>query len=277
MVPLARSLLFPRVGKLDLPLGVQYLSTDLQNLNSKRVQTQQQGGVTEQWVDGCNLRVQSTNPEGEHIGSCNATGKIQVLASENGEDFVVVSESNEIVLQLVRGSQISSEGDDYLYTSFKKCENSNQCASNECCFNNRCWNNNLVSQCVESATRTGNLPVGSVCQSDFECSSLCCNQSTGRCGVHDNQLNPPVLCSKPMGQFCLAREWCQKSNVVNYYIVKTGTDPQGNVTCAKRAYNSLEFGDCRQGICVPPPPGNNPDFDPNDPNACLEAQDPPNI
>jgi hypothetical protein len=86
-----------------------------------------------------------------------------------------------------------------------------------------------------------------------------------------------VLCSKPFGQFCVAKEWCQKTNIVNCKIVKTGTDPQGNITCAKRCYNSQEFGDCRQGICIPPLPGEDPFFDPNAPDACDDAVDPPNL
>jgi hypothetical protein len=275
-IHLYRSKMFPRFGYMDLGSNIQYLKTDPENLDSKTVGIQPQGGETE-LVDGCNLRIQSINTQGEHIGSCNATGKIEILASETGSDYTPVAATNEVILQLVRGTQISGEGEEYLYSNFKTCENSNQCGSNECCFNNRCWSNDLVAQCVEQAPATGNQPIGSVCQSDFECSSLCCNLSTGRCGVHDNRLNPPVLCNKPFGQFCLAKEWCQKSNVVNCYIVKTGTDPQGNITCAKRCYNSQEFGDCRQGLCVPPLPGLNPDFDPNDPNACEDAIDPPNI
>ncbi len=273
---LFRSKLFPRFGFMDLGPNVQYLRTDPQNLDMKNVAVQPQAGETEM-VDGCNLRVASVNFQGEHLGSCNASGKIEILASEDGNSYDTVASSNEVILQLVRGTQISGEGEEYLLDNFKQCQNSSQCGGNECCFNNRCWSNDLVTQCVEQSQSNGNFPTGSVCQSDFQCQSLCCNQSTGRCGIHDNRGENPVLCSKPFGQFCVAKEWCQKTNVVNCKIVKTGTDPQGNITCAKRCYNSQEFGDCRQGICIPPLPGEDPFFDPNSPDACDDAVDPPNL
>ncbi|MBY0515761.1 MAG: hypothetical protein K2P81_02555 [Bacteriovoracaceae bacterium] len=273
---LHRSKMFPRFSYMDLNLGVNYLKTDILSLDTKTPTTQPVSGPTE-LVDGCNIRAQSVNYQGNHVGSCNATGKIEILATNDDGTDIVMAETKDVILQLVRATQISGEGNEYLYGNFKTCSNSNQCASGECCYNSRCWNNELVSQCVEQATQVGNLPVGSTCSSDFECSSLCCDLSKGKCGVHDNKLSPPVLCNKPYGQFCLAKEWCQKSNVTNCYIVKTGTDPQGNVTCAKRCYNSQEFGDCRTGVCQPPPAGLNPDFDPSDPAACDEAQDPPNL
>ncbi|MCE3012141.1 MAG: hypothetical protein LW878_03665 [Proteobacteria bacterium] len=273
---LFRSKLFPRFGLMDLGASVQYLRTDPLNLELKKVATQPQAGET-QLMDGCNLRVASVNFQGEHVGSCNATGKIEILASEDGISFDPVASSNEVILQLVRGTQISGEGEEYLLDNFKQCQNSSQCGGNECCFNNRCWSNDLVTQCVEQSQSNGNFPTGAVCQSDFQCQSLCCNQSTGRCGIHDNRGENPVLCSKPFGQFCVAKEWCQKTNIVNCKIVKTGTDPQGNITCAKRCYNSQEFGDCRQGICIPPLPGEDPFFDPNAPDACDDAVDPPNL
>lgn len=260
------SKMFPRFGYLNLNMGVHYLKTDLNSLDTKTPTTQPVGGDTE-LVDGCNIRAQSVNYQGHHIGSCNATGKIEILATNDDGNYVQVAETKDVVLQLVRATQISGEGSEYLYSNFKTCSNSNQCASGECCYNSRCWSNELVSQCVEQAVTIGNLPIGSTCSSDFECSSLCCNLSTGKCGVHDNKQSPPVLCNKPYGQFCLAREWCQKSNVTNCYIVNTGNDPvTGDTTCAKRCYNSQQFGKCTSGICQPPDPGLNPDFDPTNPD-----------
>lgn len=276
LMHLHHSKLFPRFGYMNLNVDVKYLKTDLVSLDTKSTTQQPASGVTE-LVDGCNLRVQSVNFSGENIGSCNATGKIEILTVNEDGTLISVAETSDVILQLVRATQISGEGNDYLYSNFKSCSNSNQCGSGECCYNNRCWNNELVTQCVEQAPSVGNLPIGTSCSSDFECSSLCCNLSTGRCGVHDNTLSPPVLCNKPYGQFCLAKDWCQKSNVTNCYIVKTGTDPQGNTTCAKRCYNSQEFGDCKAGTCQPPPAGLNPTFDPSSPTACDEAIDPPDL
>lgn len=273
---LSLSKMFPRFTYLDLQTGISYLKTEQADLSAKSVALQPVGGATE-LVDGCNARVQSVNFQGEHIGSCNASGKIEILATNDEGVDIVMAETSEVVVQLVRPTQISGQNEEYLYSNFKSCSNSNQCGSGECCFNQRCWSTELVTQCVESAQTVGNSPIGAACASDFECSSLCCNRSTGRCGVHDNRLSPPVLCNKPYGQFCIAKEWCQRSTVTNCYIVKTGTDPEGNVTCAKRCYNTQEFGDCRSGICQPPPPGLNPNFNPNAPNACEDAIDPPQL
>jgi len=270
------SKLFPRLTRLDLGTGIRYLRSELGDQGFKEVVTQPIGGATE-YVDGCSARVQSVNYQGEHIGSCNASGKIEILATNNDGVDVVMAETNEVVLQLVRPTQIVGQNQDYLYSNFKTCTNSNQCGSGECCYNSRCWSTDLVTQCVEQADTVGNSPIGAACSSDFECSSLCCNLSTGRCSVHDNTLDPPVLCNKPYGQFCIAKEWCQKSTVTNCYIVKTGTDPQGNVTCAKRCYNTQEFGECKAGTCQPPPAGLNPNFNPNAPDACAEAIDPPQL
>lgn len=255
-----RSLMYPRFGKMNLNANVENLSSATP-LGARTVDPFPSAGET-QWMDGCNMRVQSVNPLGEHVGSCNVSSSIQVLArDDNGVDFVV-AETNDVVIQLVRGSVMTEQNGDTLYSNFKSCINSNQCGVGECCFNSRCWSSSLVSQCVESATSTGNKPVGQVCQSDFECSSLCCNRNSGVCGIHNTLLSPPVLCSKPVGDFCISKEWCQKQTITDCYVVYTGTSPSGSATCAKRCYNRQVHGDCRAGVCVNPAPGINVPYDP---------------
>jgi hypothetical protein len=88
-------------------------------------------------------------------------------------------------------------------------------------------------------------------------------------------LNPPVLCSKPQGDFCITKEWCQKEPVTRCLVVKTGTDPLGNTTCRQQCYTTMEHGDCNRGVCVPPDQTPPPYFDPNDPSACDDAVPPP--
>jgi hypothetical protein len=268
------SMMYPRFGKMDLNSGVENLSSATP-LGVRTIDPFPTAGET-QWMDGCNMRAQSLNPQGEHVGSCNVSASIQVIAKDdNGVDFVV-AETNDVVLQLTRPSVMSTQNGDTLYSNFRSCTNSSQCGASECCFNQRCWSNALVSQCVESAPVVGNKPVGQACLSDFECSSLCCNRGSGLCSIHNNLLTPPVLCSKPLGDFCIAKEWCQKQTVTNCYIVKTGTTPLGGVTCARRCYSQQVHGDCRQGICVSPPAGYVDNRDPSDPEVCNEdTMDPP--
>jgi hypothetical protein len=271
-----QSYLFPRYTKMELASGVENLSSSgAANASPKSLDSFPSSGSTG-WMDGCNKRVQSVNPVGEHIGSCNVTAKIEVLTKDaDGVEFIV-DDTKDVVLQLVRPTQMSVENGDVLYSNFKSCVNSSQCNQNECCFNQRCWSNSLVTQCLESATNVGNLGNGENCTSDYECSSLCCRNNT--CNVHNNMLSPPVLCSKPVGNFCIAREWCQPQPVQNCYVVLTGTSATGQTMCEKRCYMTSELGDCRNGVCIAPPPGATADdFDPEDPDACIDAIPIPNF
>ncbi len=272
-----KSLMFPLYGKMDLLAGNEHLSSSTPD-GVKSVLPFPANGQS-QWMDGCNIRASSVNTIGEHVGSCNVSAKIELIAKDdNGVEYVINS-SNQIVLQLARASQInSSSNSEVLYSNFKKCANSNQCGSSECCFNQRCWSRSLVSQCVEESNVIGNKGIGVTCNSDLECSSFCCNRSSGLCSVHNNNINPPVYCSKPYGEYCLAKEWCQKSVITKCYVVKTGTNPTtGQVTCAQRCYQNYEFGDCANGVCIPPVQPPITSFDPNAADACASAIDPPNF
>jgi len=63
----------------------------------------------------------------------------------------------------------------------------------------------------------------------------------------------------------------------NVLIVKTGTDTLGNTTCRQHCYNVEEFGDCKNGTCVPPIQETIAPFDPNAPGACNNAVPAPNF
>lgn len=258
---LHRSKLFPRFAKQPLGINVSYLETDLTDLNSKVPVTMAANGVSGV-IDGCSTRVESVTYDGYHIGSCNASGKIEILARDDNNVEYIVAETNEVTLQLVRSTQINGQGNEYLYSNFKTCQNNSQCGGDECCFNKRCWNNGLVAQCIEDTTPSPNLLVGEACGNDLECASLCCNRSTGLCAVHDT--NVGVLCNKPQGQFCLATEWCAKSTVQDCYIIDDGTDPDtGAALCHKQCYPVQSFGQCKNNVCQAPAAGKNPPFNPN--------------
>lgn len=269
-----QSLLFPLQGKMDLQEQVEYLGAN--DWDDYKVFTEMASNGPSQWMDGCNLRATSVdNITGEHIGSCNVTALVEIISVDEEGRETVEADSIDVKLQLVKPQQINNDGEDVILSSFQSCNSNNQCASDECCFNKRCWDDKLVSQCLEDVNTVGHLPPGSNCQSDFECASLCCNQSTGKCAVHDNLQDPPVYCSKPSGQFCIAREWCMKHTITECAIVKTGFDAVGNPTCALRCYTHQEFGDCVNGVCKPPPTPTQPIFNPNDPTTCATAIDPP--
>ena len=179
---------------------------------------------------------------------------------------------------MVKPSALQTEqNNDILFSSFQQCSSSAQCGSDSCCVNKRCWSKSLVSQCVDDLPSYGSQPTGELCTSDYQCSSLCCNKASGRCAPHDTISSQPSYCSKPTGQSCVAKEWCAKHPVTTCAIVKTGTDPYGGVTCAKRCVTVAVFGECSAadgsgvGVCTPPCQPADVVFNPSDPNRCNEA------
>ncbi len=282
-----RSFLFPRAGKMSLNANVDYFGSANHfdtDRGSSAVSLLSSGDSL--WMDGCNIRVTNFDEfTNEGISSCNVTATIELITPDlvNGGDIVLFpkdgdeSAASQVKLQLIRPSLTDFQGREVLYSSMKTCSNSNSCGSQECCFNSRCWSKDLVSQCLEDVPGEGNLGIGENCSSDYQCSSLCCNAATGSCGVHVNTNEQKVLCSKSPGQACVAKEWCRQENVPNCIKVKTGTTPTGQITCALRCYNIPTFGDCLNGICQPPTIPDPDPFDPNDPNNCADAVDPPQI
>lgn len=272
-----KSLLFPLATKIkNLRAGVSYLGSD-SPFDPKVPQTQGSIAGESKWMDGANERV-TKNYDGEHIGSCNVSATIEIIAKDDNGNWYVVSESRDVKLQLTRPTQYQTDtGDEVLYNNYKTCNSNSMCGSSECCYNNRCWSETLVSQCIDTSSYIGNKLVGDVCATDMECQSLCCNKTNGKCAVHNTILTPPVLCQKPIGEFCIATEWCQKTPVTTYLIVKTGTDPStGAVTCTLRSYTKLEYGECKNGQCVAPVQSVPPVFDYNNPD-CSGAVTAPNF
>lgn len=264
------SYLFPLATQLNLQANVPHLASS----TVTGVRTEQSLGAAGKtlWMDGSNARAQSVNSALEHIGSCNVSATIEIRAYDDNNNLYTVALANDVKLQLVRPTTVKTDnGDEVLYSNYKTCSSNASCGGSECCFNNRCWDETLVSQCFDSSSTQGNRNIGEACTSDLQCSSLCCNRTSGQCAPHNTLGSPAVLCSKPIGDSCIAKEWCQKSPVTKCLIVKTGTDASGNVTCRQQCYTTQEYGDCKNGTCTPPVQEPIPSFDPNAPGACDNA------
>jgi len=270
------SYLFPLATQLDLAANVAHLSSSV--WTDPRSETTLAVPGKTLWMDGSNARAQSKNSDLEHIGSCNVSASIEIIAKDDNANEYVIALSEDVKLQLVRPIQhYTDTGNDVLYSNFKTCASNASCGGNECCFNNRCWDQTLVSQCYDSSSTQGNRQVGESCLTDLECSSMCCNRSSGLCSPHNTILNPAVLCSKPIGDFCIAKEWCQKTPVVRCLIVNTGTNALGEVTCRQQCYTTSEYGECKSGVCIAPFQESIPTFDPNADGACDAAVPAPNF
>lgn len=266
------SFLFPRAGKLNYSeAGLQYYGSDNPFDTSRSLQVLPGAGETK-WVDGCNLRIKNYDKyTNETISSCNVSATIEVISTVNGQEEVLVSTS-DVKLQLLKSGLGESTGLEF--SAMRSCDDSRSCGSGECCFNSRCWSRELVGQCGDDFTGVGNQGTGQSCQSDFECASLCCNQTKGVCSDHNSDTLEQVLCSKVPGQSCVSREFCRVENVRECYIIKT-KDADGNDSCEKRCYNVPTYGDCVDGMCRQPPTPTEPPFDPTDPNRCQGALDSP--
>ncbi len=261
------SYLFPRAGKMSLRQNVQYFGADTP-FGAKTLQTMSSNGDSK-YMDGCNFRM--LNPE---ISSCNVTATIEVVEinpltlSES-----IITSSKDLKLQLIRPSIENSEGQEVLYSAVKKCSSKNDCGSEECCFNERCWAKSVVGQCLEDAVNVGNIGPGGSCSSDYECASLCCNQSLGVCNNHINNDIDQILCSKAPGETCVAQEWCKQEYVSECKNYRIGVDVAGNEVCEVRCFPVLAFGSCRNGLCISPKATAAPTIDPN--NRCQGAVDLP--
>lgn len=270
------SYLFPLATKLDLVTNVTHLASN--EVDGVRTEQNLSAPGKTLWMDGSNARAQSRNYDLEHTGSCNVSATLEIIAKDDSNNDFVIAISKDVKIQLVRPTQYKTDtGNEVLYNNFKSCTASSGCSSSECCYNNRCWDQTLVSQCMDSASTQGNKIIGENCSTDLECSSLCCNRTSGLCAPHNTLLAPAVLCSKPIGDSCIAKEWCQKTTIVKCFVIKTGTDTLGNTTCRRQCYNVEQFGDCKGGVCVSPPQDTIIPFDPNDPNACNNAVPAPNF
>lgn len=243
-----QSYMFPRAGKINYQTtGIQYLGSD-SPFSNRSVQTLNSAGDTK-YMDGCNIRAKNYNATtGETISSCNVTGTIELFTMENGSE-VQIAVTKDIKLQLLKSGLGAQDG--YDYNSLKSCNGNRECGSGECCFNNRCYSRSIVGQCSDDYDSTGNQPTGQSCNSDFDCSSLCCNGSTNTCQDHVNNDFEQVLCSKVPNQSCVSKEFCRIEYVRQCYLIRIN-DPNNSLTCAKRCYSVPTFGDCVSGYCKPP-------------------------
>lgn len=264
-----RSFLFPRAGKMALRSGIQYFGSS-EVFGTRELKTNVSNGETSYYMDGCNLRVTNYDKTtGENISSCNVTATIDLLTIDNNTGAeTILSTTSEVKLQLIRPSLEDSDENEVFIGSFKSCNTTKSCASDECCFNNRCWSNRHVPYCAGDLDSEGNAGLGTSCTTDFDCSSLCCKR--GVCGVHLEGGTSPILCSKSLGDRCIAKEWCVKVNVRKCYIVKTPNAPQ---ECSRRCYNYPTFADCVNGHCTEQEEEELPPFDEENPN-CKGALDP---
>jgi hypothetical protein len=270
-----QSFMFPLAAKIDLQANIPYVgSAQAFAALPRSAQVLSVAGKS-LWMDGASARALNRNTDLEHIGSCNVSSSIEIIAKDKNNIEYVIATTKDVKLQLVRPvAYVSDTLSDVLYGNYATCTSNATCGGNGCCFNNRCWDQTLVSQCLEPSLSTVNLSNGASCTTDLQCQSLCCNRTSGLCSPHNTLVSPAVTCSKPVGDYCIAKEWCQKVPITKFLIVRTGTDAQGNTTCRLQAYITQEYGDCKNGVCVAPPQELPPDFDPNNPD-CTDAVPPP--
>lgn len=245
-----RSLLFPREGTVSINSGVNYVGATTK-FSSKGILSSDSTG-TSKYIDGCSIRAQyydsSTN---EGIGSCTVNATMEVFYL-NGTTEVSITKTNALKIQLTKASTKNTSGVEVLASNFKMCDSSVQCGADECCYNNRCWSKDLVSQCTDDVTATGNREIGTSCTSDYQCGSLCCNSSTGVCAPHNPTATTPLYCGKLAGQSCVSQEFCAKEAVPVCKLYKNGYNTDGTVKCTVRCPTVETYGTCVGGTCVAP-------------------------
>ncbi|MEX1098994.1 MAG: hypothetical protein WEB87_01125, partial [Bacteriovoracaceae bacterium] len=135
-----QSKLFPLAAKLDLPKDVEYMGSEIFD-GPKESKFMASNGQSRQWMDGCNARVSTmvNDYHGEHVGSCNVTATIEIVAVEDDGTEKVIDVTEEVKLQLVKPEALSSDGDNVLLSSFQSCSSSNQCGSGYFFINKICW------------------------------------------------------------------------------------------------------------------------------------------
>lgn len=272
-----QSLLFPRAGKLELGPNINYYGSSTK-FAARIPQVSDSSGVT-QYVDGCNLRTMKYDPStNEGISSCNVSATIEVFYMNSSNQEVSITKDNAIKLQLIRPSTTNYLGKEVLASAFKSCTSSTTCGASECCYNNRCWSKDLVTQCVDQLPIVGNQVIGANCTSDYECTSLCCNTSTGSCAPHNPNGTVPNFCSKSPGQQCVTKEFCRKDYVSDCKVVFTSLYKADGVSriCSLRCTPVESYGTClgagNRSTCIPPTPPPVPTTAAVD--ACTGAVDP---
>lgn len=268
-----KSYLFPRQGKLTSTSSYSAIFGGIERFGSRAMIAPNNSAtaISSIFVDGCNIRALNYNSTtGLGIGSCNLTANMELFYEADGKEVQVTSEKS-LKLQLVRDSLTNAEGKEVLSGAFSNCSSSAMCGSSECCFNKRCWSKDLVTQCLDEVPGTGNEEIGSSCTSDYQCGSLCCNQSTATCAPHSTTGSTPILCSKSPGQQCISRDYCRKEFVTTCKVYKDGVlNADGTPKCSIRCLPVETYSDCKNGQCVPPQAPADP-ADPEDPEVCAAA------
>ena len=250
--------LYPRAQTLTLQNQIEYIGSALPFARKERKIMQMSGESLH--MDGCSIRVISPS-----VNKCNVTADIEVFYLDGNEKEISVVKNKTLKIQLLEEQNV--------FTTNRSCQIDGNCGTGECCFNNQCFEKSLVGgSCLSDLNNEGNRLMGDSCQSDLECSSLCCN-SQKICAPHSYTQDQKVLCSKSAGESCIAREFCQEYQIVTCYKVKTGVF-DGRQTCAIRCYYKPTFGDCINFKCQPPPTPTIPYLDPKNPN-CSDAIDAP--
>lgn len=243
------SMIFPLSTKREnFTAGIQYYGS-AGMFDTSRTVTQLASSGDTLYMDGCNARVLNYNSDtSEGISSCNVTGTIEILAkSKSDSDYKIIATTTDVKLQLVRPSETNYRGEEVLYTSLKNCKgNSRICGTDECCYNERCWSKDIVTQCLEDANEDGNQGIGQVCSTDYQCSSLCCNLSTGLCAEHSTEGDNPVQCGKVAGQQCITSNFCKKEPVYKCEVLRFGAK------CAQVCDTVMTNGECAEGTCRAP-------------------------
>lgn len=272
-----QSLLFPRAGKLELGPNINYYGSSTK-FATRSPQISDSSGIT-QYVDGCNVRTMEYDPStNEGIGSCNVSATIEVFYMNTSNQEVSITKDYSLKLQLIRPSTRNYLGKEVLASSFKSCSSSTTCGASECCYNNRCWSKDLVTQCVDQLPIVGNQVIGANCTSDYECTSLCCNTSTGSCAPHNPSGAIPNFCAKSPGQQCVTKEFCRKDFVSECKVTYTNQFKLDGISrvCSLRCTPVENFGTCLgtgvRSTCVPPTAPKSPTTAEVD--ACTGAVDP---
>ena len=242
------SFLFPRATKLELKRGVEHLSNRDPFGNRELLKGGLLTGGTTEFMEGCNKRVQTYNEyNNEDISSCNVTALIEILYEDEEGREILVDSSRKLKLQLIRASRENDEGRETLATALKRCHGLNDCARDECCLNGTCWEKSSVgNRCLDNGGDRGHGRTGESCETDHDCASLCCDDSTSTCAVHSMEEGATnrVLCSKAPGQTCVGNAWCREDNVTKCFKVATGVRGDGTGLCALRCYTIPTFGAC---------------------------------
>ena len=207
------------------------------------------------------------------FGTCPETTRIDIVTRNPLTGRLTTFAATQNIKFNFHNANNNNVGREILYSEFRSCFSSMDCTAGNCCFNGRCWARTLAGQCLED-TSYYNQPVGYSCSSNYECSSLCCNNASRTCGVLESNDKNHVLCNQLPGSLCIDKTWCQEESVRDCRVIKTGMNPlTGALTCSLFCYERKEHGDCVNHRCQSPRTPPVPYFDPNNPN-CSAAIDP---